>query len=212
MSCSTMLLTNLKDENSDEVCDYEGFRAYMQNENNREKFVEHLRDSMAYDLTQDFDGQIDYLKSYIPDVSLDSNECIIGAESPERIKSYVRNWNLENTRHCIQQFKNFEQAAEKEGFHTLSDFLSSKIGKNGIFGDNVHYPFHYPASLYSLRKALDVVDGVFTYDSPSNLAYFTYEDDNGVEKSCYGVTMEEDAINAVLAHPERYILMEIVYD
>lgn len=211
MSCSIMVLTNLtEDENGNDIIkqeECEAFRVRMQDPKKRVRLVEHLRNKLEYDLMEDYKEHIDYIKEYIPDISRDSDEFILGMEFPERIRTCVQNWNAENARQCICKFKNLEQQAEKEGFETLSQFLTTKIGKTGTFEG-----IHYPASLYELRKALDAVDGIFSYDSPSSLAYFTYKDENGMECSCYGVTMEEKAMNFVFTHPEQYALIEIVYD
>lgn len=211
MGCSIMVLTNLtEDENGCDIIDQEdreAFRARMQDSKNRMKLAERLRNKLEYDLMEDYKGHIDYIKEYVPNVSSDSDSFILGMEFPERIKTCVQNWNAENAKQCICKFQNLEQQAQKEGFETLSQFLTAKISKTGTFEG-----IHYPASLYELRKALDAADGVFSYDSPSNLAYFTYEDENGMEWSCHGVTMEEKAMDFVLAHPERYALIEIVYD
>ena len=211
MGCSIMVLTNLlEDENGNDIIkqeEYEAFRVRMQEPKNRVKLAERLRNNLEYDLMEDYKGHIDYIKEYVPDVSQDSDSFILGMEFPEHIKTCVQNWNTENARQCICKLKNLEQQAEQEGFKTLSQFLTAKIGKTGTFEG-----IHYPASLYELRKALDAADGIFSYDSPSSLAYFTYEDEDGMEHSCYGVTMEEKAMDFVLTHPERYALIEIVYD
>lgn len=75
----------------------------------------------------------------IPDVSQDSDSFILGTEFPERIKTCVQNWNVENAKQCIRKFQNLEQQAEKEGFETLSQFLTAKISKTGTF-EEIHYP------------------------------------------------------------------------
>ena len=211
MGCSMMVFVNVtEDENGCDIIDQkdqEAFRIRIQAPENRVKLAERLRNKMEYDLMEDYKGHIDYIKEYIPDVSQDSDSFILGTEFPERIKTCVQNWNVENAKQCIRKFQNLEQQAEKEGFETLSQFLTAKISKTGTFEE-----IHYPASLYELRKALDAAGGIFSYGSLSNLAYFTYEDENGIEWPCHGVTMEEKAMDFVLAHPERYALIEIVYD
>lgn len=211
MSCSIMVLTNLsEDENGNDIIkqeEREAFRVRMQDPQYRVKLAERLRNKLEYDLMEDYKGHIDYIKGYVPDVSQDSDSFILGMEFPERIKTCVQNWNADNAKHCICRFQNLEQQAQKEGFETLSQFLTAKISKTGTFEG-----IHYPASLYELRKALDAADGIFSYDSPSSLAYFTYEDEDGMEFSCCGVTMEEKAMDFVLTHPEQYVLIEIVYD
>ena len=190
MGCSMMVFVNVtEDENGCDIIDqkdHEAFRIRIQDPENRVKLAERLRNKMEYDLMEDYKGHIDYIKEYVPDVSQDSDSFILGTEFPERIKTCVQNWNVENAKQCIRKFQNLEQQAEKEGFETLSQFLTAKISKTGTFEE-----IHYPASLYELRKALDAADGIFSYGSLSNLAYFTYEDQNGMEWPCHGVTMEE---------------------
>lgn len=211
MSCSMMVLKNVTEDEYGaalmEPEDYEIFRARLQTADVRVAFAKSMRNDLEYDLMESYKGSIEYLKEYIPDVSLDSDTMILGIERPEKLREYVRNWNITNTNSCIRQFEYLEQLAEKEGIHTLSQFLASKIDENGVLED-----IPYPASLYMLRKTLDAANGIFTYDSPSDLAWVTYKDENGVEQVCHSVIIDEEAKDFILEHPEQYALIEIVYD
>ena len=137
MGCSMMVFVNVtEDENGCDIIDQkdqEAFRIRIQAPENRVKLAERLRNKMEYDLMEDYKGHIDYIKEYIPDVSQDSDSFILGTEFPERIKTCVQNWNVENAKQCIRKFQNLEQQAEKEGFETLSQFLTAKISKTGTF-------------------------------------------------------------------------------
>ncbi len=210
MSCSMMVLKNVtEDEHGTELMepeDYEIFRAKLQTAGVRVALAENMRNDLECDLMESYKGSIEYIKEYIPDVSLDSDTLILGIERPEKLREYVRNWNITTTNRCIRQFEYLEQLAEKEGIHTLSQFLASKIDDNGVLED-----IPYPASLHMLQKTLNAANGTFTYDSSSSLAWVTYEDENGVEQVCHSVIIDEEAKDFILEHPEQYALIEIVY-
>ena len=157
MSCSMMVLKNVTEDELMEPEDYEIFRTRLQTADVRVAFAKSMRNDLEYDLMESYKGSIEYIKEYIPDVSLDSDTMILGIERPEKLREYVRNWNITNTNSCIRQFEYLEQLAEKEGIHTLSQFLASKIDENGVLED-----IPYPASLYMLRKTLDAANGIFT--------------------------------------------------
>ena len=107
MGCSMMVFVNVtEDENGCDIIDQEdreAFRARMQTPENRVKLAERLRNKMEYDLMEDYKGHIDYIKEYVPDVSQDSDSFILGTEFPERIKTCVQNWNVENAKQCIRK-------------------------------------------------------------------------------------------------------------
>lgn len=210
MSCSIMVLKNVtEDEHGAALVgpeDYETFRTRLQTTGVRVALAENMRNGLEYDLMENYKGSIEYIKEYIPDVSLDSDTLILGVERPDKLREYVRNWNITTTNRCIKQFEYLEQLAEKEGIHTLSQFLASKIDENGVL-ENIPYP----ASLYMLQKTLEAANGTFTYDSSSSLAWVTYQDENGVEQVCHSMIIDEEAKDFILEHPEQYALIEIVY-
>ena len=184
------------------------FRKDMENEYEREVFAKDLRDRVAEWMEYDYKEAVEYVKEYIPNIAPDSDELILGVERPEKIREIAANWNMQNSNHVIREIENFEGEMRKNGFNSLSDFLKSKIEPNsGLFSG-----IKYPASFYSLRKALDAADDMFTYGSPSDLLFVEYEDEEGRERSTYGVTMDEDTKAEILAHPERYVLINICYD
>lgn len=210
MACSVKVLVSIEDVANralESEKDFEAFRNDLKDPDVRRNIAAELRDSLEYDLPEDYRGAIEYVKDWLPDTALDSDEMIFGAERPDEIRKLVTDWNRGNTNLVIRIIQNMEQYA-KENDLTLSEFLHSKVRSDGSFGD-----FYYNGtSLYVLRKALDAADGVFTYDSPSNLARFSYFDDKGREEYAYGVALPDDAVKYVKAHPERYALIEVVYD
>ena len=64
--------------------------------------------------------------------------------------------------------------------------------------------FQYPVSIYELRKALDAIDGVFTYGQ----SMIFYDKDNGAAKPYIPV----DVINAAVERPEDFLILEVYYD
>lgn len=178
----------------------------LRDEAQRYTFATGLQTSLSNSLTDEYRGQIDYIKDQSNiDLGVDSDELIIGAEQPEKIRKIVESWNRRNADLCIKRIKLMEDAAAAEGFQTISDYLSSKITAEGKIGN-----LPYPATLYQLRKAMDAADDVFTYDSSSYLAYFYYGD--AEEYSCRGVTLDEAAKEYVLLHPEKFVMIEVLYD
>lgn len=211
MSCCVNVLVNTFELiNVDNISDeyVNTFRKDMENEYEREVFAKDLRDRVAEWMEEDYKGAVEYVKEYIPNIAPDSDEFILGVERPEKIREIAANWNMRNSNHVIREIENFEGEMRKNGFNSLSDFLKSKIEPNsGLFSG-----IKYPASFYSLRKVLDAADDMFTYDSPSDLLFVEYKDKEGRERGTYGVTMDEDTKAEILAHPERYVLINICYD
>lgn len=210
MACSVKVLVSIEDvanRTLESEKDFAAFRDDLKDPEVRKNIAAELRDSLEYDLPNDYRGAIDYVKDWLPNTDLDSDEMIFGVERSDEIRKLVCDWNRENSDLVVRVIENMEQCA-KENDLTLSEFLKAKIEKDGTFRS-----FYYNGtSLYTLRKALDAADGVFTYDSPSNLARFSYFDDKGRKEYAYGVTLSDDAVKYVEAHPERYALIEVLYD
>lgn len=209
MSCCVNVLVNaieLGNDVSEKAMEI--VRRNIQNEYERKEFAEQLRSRVAEWMEDYYHGEVEYVKDYLPNVAPESDEFILGVERPNKIKEIVKNWNFRNSKNVIREIENFEKEVQKNGFTSLSDYLKSKINPaSGCFSG-----IPYPASFYGLRKALDTADDMFTYDSPADLLFVEYEDKEGKEMGTYGVTLDGAARAAVLAHPERYALINICYD
>lgn len=197
MSCSVRVLTNIKEEwgdwNKETLADPE----------RRRSAVITVRDSLKAELEEDYAGLIWYIREHIPDMGPKSNQLIFGCERPDDIRELVKNWNYDNAERCIDQVMKLEDAARKNGFQTISDYLKADISENGCIG----------LSLYTLRKAMDAADGIFTYGSPSCLARLQYKNPmTGFSDTCNSVLLDSGAKSYVLAHPEEYVLIELMYN
>lgn len=210
MSCCVNVLVNAIEVGNDvSKKTMEIVRRNIQCEPERKVFAEELRSRVAEWMEDYYHGEVEYVKDYLPNVAPDSDEFILGIERPDKIKEIAENWNLRNSNNVIREIENFEKEMQKNGFSSLSEYLMTKINPaSGTFSG-----IPYPSSFYQLRKALDAADDMFTYDSPANLLFVEYEDEkDGRTRGTYGVTLDESAKAEVLAHPERYALINICYD
>lgn len=208
MACTVRVLMNVATNEIEQYYkDFDEFKRSLEDISERENVAKELISRLQYDLPENYHEAVDYVKDYIPNVKPDSDALVFGIERPEYIKDLVKNWNLRNSENCINAFKSLEDIASKDK-KTLSQFLTSKIiPEQG----NIEW-FTGRMSMYDLRKALDAVDGVFSYGSPSDLADFSYLDTKENRYFCSGTTLEEDAIDYVSAHPGEFVLIECCYD
>lgn len=216
MSCTVKVLVNVAKydkENDywetvvDEATDYDTFREELKGSDYRYNLASYLREVISDWMEEYYRGTIEYVKDYIPNTDPDSDEFILGVERPDEIRKIVKNWNLSNSNRVIQEVKHFEDQMVSAGFTSLSEFLSSMIKEDGSFGR-----ITYPASFYSLRKALDTSDDMFTYDSADNLVHVEYKNEQGQIEEIDGVRMDDDTKREIIDHPERYALIEVCYD
>lgn len=123
-----------------------------------------------------------------------------GAMKPDEIREEMLSWNHNTSMNLIRLLGEFEKTAEKEGFVRLSELFTSCIKENGRIDET---RFHYPASVYELRKALDAVEGVFTYGQYK----LSYRKDGYVNPYIPAEAMEQ-----AREHPEDFLILEVYYD
>ena len=101
---------------------------------------------------------------------------------------------------CIRLLGEFEKLAAKHGFRTVSEMFTAQIGEDGRINEDM---FRYPASVYELRKALDCVDGTFTYGQD----FLVFDDAYDTHPYVTG-----DVMAHAEEHPEDFLILEVYYD
>lgn len=101
---------------------------------------------------------------------------------------------------CIRLLGEFEKLAVQQGFKTVSEMFTAKMERDGCIYES---EFKYPASVYGLRKALDCVDGVFTYGQD----VLAFDDLYGIHPYVSSEMMQQ-----VAEHLEDFLILEVYYD
>lgn len=182
------------------------FKKQLENPKFRSSYVERLMLRLSSELPDEFKEAIEYVNECcMPDDDMNSQELIFGVERPERIREVVRFWNSKNSDRCKAAFAGFERFVNSKGYSSISKYLDDHTRENGTLD--------IPAStVYELRRALSTISGMFTYDSNSGILLLDYKDVDGKERSCTGITMPDDVTDYILAHPEEYVMVNIMYD
>lgn len=192
MSCSVNVLTTIKDYRPED----------FQGEEKRFVTVKELKEALESNIFDDYSGVIDYFKGYMPDLSCDSDDFILGCERPDYLKAYVKNWNLKICGQCANQLSFLENVMVKEGYSSLSAFIMGHVDEIGQFKG-----VDYPASIYELRRALDTLDNHFSYDGATDIVYIA--DGDMVYNQIY---MPKELLQDICRHPEKYMLINLVYE
>lgn len=147
-------------------------------------------------------GAVSYFKDcFFPfEEAEDSDGYGFGASKPDEIREEILSWNHRNSMACIRLLGEFEKLATQQGFKTVSEMFTAKMGEDGRICES---EFKYPASVYELRKALDCVDGVFTYGQD----VLVYDDICGIHPYVNSGMMQQAA-----EHPEDFLILEVYYD
>lgn len=154
----------------------------------------------------DYDGQLYGIVTYFKDYYMDFEEAEksegygFGAAKPDEIREEILSWNRRNSTHCIHLLGEFEKLAAQQGFKSVSEMFEAKMDRDGRIHEGA---FTYPVSVYELRKALDCVDGVFTYGQD----YLVFDGEYDVHPYASIELMRQAA-----EHPEDFLILEVYYE
>ena len=181
----------------------------FKNEDSRKDAVANLKEALESELLSEYSGEIEYFKEYSPDLEMDSQELILGYERPTELLAAVTAWNSEIREDCAREFENIEVEVHKHGYDSLSQFIRHyhETDQYGEMAD-----LKYPASVYSLRKALDAFDNHFSYGDGRKLVHVDRTLENGQYCNAHCVLIPEELKKDILEHPEYYMMIELVYD
>lgn len=209
MACGLKVLINVKEELEERFTKEE--IASLRTQEGREEYQEELReiyDRKCGEVISEgsFEGGLCGVISYFKDNHMSFKEAEgsdgygFGATKPDQIREEILSWNRRNSMACIRLLGEFEKLAAKHGFQTVSEMFTAQIGEDGRISEDM---FRYPASVYELRKALDCVDGTFTYGQ-----YFLVFD--GPYDTHPYVT--GDVMAHAKEHPEDFLILGVYYD
>lgn len=147
------------------------------------------------------DSVISYIDDEIePDLSLTSNDTIIGSEQPDKLLEIVKAWNPEIQERAYRALLPYQEKADAAGISVAEYFKQismTELGKTYLLAD--------------LREAFSELSGKLCYGQ-GKLVF-------GAElnlKECIGyfngTIIHERLLNDVLAHPEAYALITVYYD
>lgn len=206
MACSLKVLVNIKKELEDNFTPEEILSLRTpEGRKQHHDVLEKIYNNNCQDIISkgDFDGSlygtVKYFKDYyMPfDKAEDSDGYGFGATKPDQIQEDILSWNRRNSMECVRLLGEFEKLAAEQGFQTLSEMFMAQIGKDGRISEDA---FRYPASVYELRKALDCVDGMFTYGH-----YFLVSD--GTRPY-----VTSDMMAHAAERPEDFLILQVYYD
>jgi hypothetical protein len=210
MACSLKVLVNVSNEMKEMLTDEE--IQSLKVEEGIEKHKKILQKVYAIACQGiisegDPDGVLFHAVDYIKEQAMDFEDAQaykgygFGATKPDEIKEEILSWNREQSMNFIRLLGEFEKLAKQKGFKKLTELFTSSMTKDGQIPE---MQFQYPVSIYELRKALDAIDGVFTYGQ----SMIFYDKDNGAAKPYIPV----DVINAAVERPEDFLILEVYYD
>lgn len=123
-----------------------------------------------------------------------------GAAKPGEIRKAILSWNRRISMQCIRLLGEFEKLAAQQGFKAVSEMFAARMDGDGRICER---EFKYPASVYGLRKALDCVDGVFTYGQDC----LAFDGIYGIHPYASSGMMQQAA-----GHPEDFLILGVYYD
>lgn len=147
------------------------------------------------------DSVISYIDDEIePDLSLTSNDTVIGSEQPDKLLEIVKAWNSEIQERAYKALLPYQEKADAAGISVaeyFKDISVTELAKTYLLAD--------------LRDAFSELSGKLCYGhdklvfgAESNLKeYIGYFN---------GTIIHEKLLNDVLAHPEAYALITVYYD
>ena len=198
MACTIKVLTTLGDFAADDLI----------NEESRKNVIKSIQQRLENDLQDSYSNDIGYFREYTPNMFPDSEEGVIGCERPDEMREIAKNWNKHIVDRCADAFRNLEKAASDKGYGSISEYMRSLLNKENGYIDDIPYP----ASLYVLRKCLAPMDDTMVYDSYGDLVHI---DDLWTSPShhtcCVGPVMDRDVREYIVAHPEEFILIKLLY-
>lgn len=209
MACGLKVLVNVKEELEDRFTPEEilslrspeGMAAYAG------KLEEVYNNACRKVISEaDNDGQLYGTVSYFKDSYMDFEEAEesdgygFGATKPDEIRAEILSWNRRNSMQCIYLLGEFEKLAAQQGFKSVSEMFEANMDGDGRICEAA---FKYPASVYELRKALDCVDGVFTYGQD----YLVFDGEYDIHPYASSELMGQAA-----EHPEDFLILEVYYD
>ena len=199
MGCTARVLTTISSYTPEDFKD----------ENSRRDAVADLKEALEGELLSEYSGEIEYFKEYSPDLETDSQELILGCERPDELQAAVTAWNSEIREDCARELENIEVEMHKHGYDSLSQFIHH-YRETDQYGEIAN--LKYPASIYSLRKALDAFDNHFSYGDGRKLVHVDHTLENGQYYNAHCVLIPEEVKKDILEHPEYYMIIELVYD
>lgn len=209
MSCSLKVLMNVKEE-LEENFTPEEILSLRTPEGKQEHYaaLEEIYNGSCRKVISEGDpdgglyGAVSYFKDcfLLFDEAEDSDGYGFGASKPDEIRKEMLSWNRRNSMACVHLLAEFEKLATQQGFKTVSEMFTAKMDEDGRICES---EFKYPASIYELRKALDCVDGVFTYGQDA----IVFDDIYGIRPYASSEMMQQAA-----EHPEDFLILEVYYD
>lgn len=139
--------------------------------------------------------------------NLKAIDVVLGTKSPDIIKKTAENWNKTNSMRVINEIKYIENEAQEFRCNSISSYLKDLMNTNGCFRE-----MHYPASIDSLRKALDAVNNIYSYGSDAMVAVdLCYKNYSLEERMVQGVYLGDPVTKYIEKHPKEYMILTLSY-
>lgn len=139
--------------------------------------------------------------------NLKAIDVVLGTKSPDIIKKTAENWNKTNSMRVINEIKYIENEAQEFRCNSISSYLKDLMNTNGCFRE-----MHYPASINSLRKALDAVNNIYSYGSDAMVAVdLCYKNYSLEERMVQGVYLGDPVTKYIEKHPKEYMILTLSY-
>lgn len=208
MACSLKVLVDIKRELEERLTQKEisSLKTSERKEKHKEILREIYNDACRWIASEaEPEGSLYHVVDHIKDEPMsfedaqDSEGYGFGAVKPVEIRDAILLWNLAQSQRLIWLIRNFEKLAEEHGFQKLSELFAANIAEDGRIPEG---RFQYPASIYELRKALDTVDGAFTYGQ-----YMGFCDEDSVKPY-----VPRNMMDAAKEHPGDFLILEVYYD
>ena len=147
------------------------------------------------------DSVISYIDDEIePDLSLTSNDTIIGSEQPDKLLEIVKAWNPEIQERAYKALLPYQEKADAAGISVAEYFKQismTELGKTYLLAD--------------LREAFSELSGKLCYGQ-GKLVFGAELNLKEYIGYFNGTIVHEKLLNDVLAHPEAYALITVYYD
>ena len=147
------------------------------------------------------DSVISYIDDEIePDLSLTSNDTVIGSEQPDKLLEIVKAWNSEIQERAYKALLPYQEKADAAGISVaeyFKDISMAELGKTYLLAD--------------LRDAFSELSGKLCYGH-DKLVFGAELNLKEYVGYFNGTIIYERLLNDVLAHPEAYALITVYYD
>lgn len=155
--------------------------------------------------TNDSEAGIDRVISYIdneiePDLSLTSDDVILGLDQPDKLLKIIKTWNPEIQEKAYKALLVYQEKADEKGVKVADYFRSIPM-------DELAKTYH----LADVRDAFSELSGKLCYGG--NKLVFGAESFLKVHMGYFnGTIIYEELLKDVLANPEAYALITVYYD